>query len=959
MANQNRVILVVENSSTFILGTLQSEVYQRLRQETSYRPENAEYMVQNTGGGWDGLIPTICYRKCRCPVPKNGVHFPTGLLGKVRQFFKDEKIPVLIEDKRLAVNPTKNFAIDTGNFELRDYQQKIIEDAAARERGIVKLATGGGKCLRDKDLCLTEDGLLEMREISESLPLGEYVNCQKRLSSPLEEGGVELSSQFYRDGIGKSFKLTTDYKFTLTGTPCHQIKVVSATGDIVWKKLQDLSVGDYCVLTKNQKMFGSVDIDIEDAYWYGLLMGDGGYSQKSYISFTNSDKHLLDFVREYINKKQIKNFHDYDHNISAITRDMRICNVNYRKTLVDLGFEYSNALAKTIPVQVRKSNSKSLAMFLRGLYETDGWVGNEKNKPTICIGLSSQRAIDQLHVVLLNFGIVASRRLKKTTHADSHILAIYREYIPKFIKEIGFDPKGHKFQKLNDAMAACENIKCNTNTDIIPHQQKNLNKLRDLIKKAYGFYGTKKLVEESGVKFTTLRSWSDKCAWRNPSRGELRKFLLWCQSMFLSCDVGIEISVEANGLINRMLRLTEDDLFYDKVEKIEETISDNYDFVVPKSHSFVAQGFINHNTAVASGLIAKLNIHPFIFYVPSVDLLRQSKNELSKFIFENNKNLEVGEIGGGVCDIKDINVMTVQTAVRALGGKYKKSDEDDSDVKDSKEVQSHYREIKNLIMSAKGMIADEVQHWAAETCQIISDYSVACRYKYGFSATPWRDKGDDILIDSCFGKLIADINASFLIKKGFLVKPTIYFVPVNNWRGTKGFTYAELYKSAIVENTLRNTWIANIANNFYAEGRNVLVLVRQINHGNLLQEMIPGSVFLHGSCTKKERENHLAAVRRGEARLTIGSTIADEGIDCKPWDTLIQAGSGKSQTRALQRIGRILRPSISPITGKDKPNAVVVDFMDNCKWMLAHSRKRKQIYQTEEEFIIDDLVLEG
>ena len=87
-------------------------------------------------------------------------------------------------------------------------------------------------------------------------------------------------------------------------------------------------------------------------------------------------------------------------------------------------------------------------------------------------------------------------------------------------------------------------------------------------------------------------------------------------------------------------------------------------------------------------------------------------------------------------------------------------------------------------------------------------------------------------------------------------------------------------------------------------------------------------------------------MRKGEPQITISSVIFDEGIDVKPLDTLILAGAGKSSTRALQRIGRILRPY------KDKKNAIAVDFMDNCKYMQAHSKKRLNIYKTEEEFEI-------
>ena len=349
-------------------------------------------------------------------------------------------------------------------------------------------------------------------------------------------------------------------------------------------------------------------------------------------------------------------------------------------------------------------------------------------------------------------------------------------------------------------------------------------------------------------------------------------------------------------------------------------------------------------TAVSSGIIAGIGLSPTIFYVPSIELLYQAKNEIERFVRYLGKNVEVGVIGGGKKDIKDINVMTIQTAVRSLGGVWVKYDEEDY-TKDESNIDNK-EEIRDLIRSAKLIICDEVQHWAAETCQIISDNSINAQYRIGASATPYRDSGDDILIDACFGRVIADINASFLIKRNYLVKPTIYFSSTSRLTGLSKSSYPALYKKAIVENGGRNKIILNLANEFKNRDRKVLILVKQIVHGNLLEKIIPDSVFLHGSTSKKKRLKHLDVMREGKPSITIASVIFDEGIDVRPLDTLILAGSGKSSTRALQRIGRILRP----YGGKE--DAIAVDFMDQCKYLKQHSLKRLSIYKTEEEFEI-------
>jgi len=279
-------------------------------------------------------------------------------------------------------------------------------------------------------------------------------------------------------------------------------------------------------------------------------------------------------------------------------------------------------------------------------------------------------------------------------------------------------------------------------------------------------------------------------------------------------------------------------------------------------------------TSVAANIIKELSVSPFIFYVPSIDLLQQAHDELSRFIKCSGFNLEVGIIGNMKCDIKDVNIMTVQTAVRALGEKWKKFDKEEHSESKVSELDDNAKKlVKDLIMSSKGMICDEVQHWASETCQIISDYSMSAKYRYGMSATPFRDKGDDILINACFGKVIADVNASFLIDRGYLVPPTIYFVKIDNMKGTAFPTYEKAYKSAIVENGLRNSYIANIANGMKEQGKVILILCRHIAHGKMLSDMIEGSEFLHGSWTGKKRKKHLDKMRNREASVTIASSL--------------------------------------------------------------------------------------
>lgn len=358
-------------------------------------------------------------------------------------------------------------------------------------------------------------------------------------------------------------------------------------------------------------------------------------------------------------------------------------------------------------------------------------------------------------------------------------------------------------------------------------------------------------------------------------------------------------------------------------------------------------------TIIAGGIIEKLNVSPFIFFVTSIDLLIQARDSLSDYLRYNGSRLKVGQIGGGIIDIADINVMTVQTAVRALGKTWdQKTKFDSDDTDDATPIQQHKEELQGLLRSSKGVICDEVQHWRADTCQLIAKDLKSAYYRYGMSATPYRDEGDDLMIQACFGKKICRITASELIRDGWLVRPDIAIVNIEGKKSNYK-TWQKIYKDRIVENNYYNNLVANIANGYIEDGRLVLILVQQINHGKTIERLVDGSVFLSGKSTKKRREDNIRKLRNKEIRCICSTTIFDEGIDVRPLDVVVLAGQGKSRTRAMQRVGRITR------TSPGKKRATAIDLRVHDKFLLDHSLEREEMYRTEPEYCIKEYTPSG
>lgn len=354
-------------------------------------------------------------------------------------------------------------------------------------------------------------------------------------------------------------------------------------------------------------------------------------------------------------------------------------------------------------------------------------------------------------------------------------------------------------------------------------------------------------------------------------------------------------------------------------------------------------------TIIASKIIQTLGIKPVIFLVTTKDLLHQAHDVFSKTL----KRDDIGIIGDGKCDIQDITVSTIQTAIQAADDNqenFRSLIRDIADMQegsqDETEIDQPTKEkIRQFLKSVRVIFFDECQHAPADTCRAVLYQCENAVYKYGLSATPNREDGEDLTIEGLFGNNLINISASYLIKKGHLVRPEIYMFEIET--KVKSTSYQKEYKEYIVENAERNAIICGIAQAYSQMNKTVLILVNQIKHGNIIEEEIDDCIFLNGKKASKFRKQSIQDIRDRKTKVMIATTLADEGLDLPSLDVLILAGSGKSRTKALQRIGRVLRPS----AGKEK--AVVIDFLDaGGKYSKKHAAGRISIYRSEEEFII-------
>lgn len=355
-------------------------------------------------------------------------------------------------------------------------------------------------------------------------------------------------------------------------------------------------------------------------------------------------------------------------------------------------------------------------------------------------------------------------------------------------------------------------------------------------------------------------------------------------------------------------------------------------------------GIIRVATGGGKSLIAALMTSYFgkatCLYVVGKDLLHQMHRFLTQ-VFDQ----DIGIVGDGLCDIKDINIVSVWTVGQVVGMKKSEILSDVSDGEKSVDPQKYF-DIQDMMKSCKVHIFDECHLAACDTIQNISRY-IKPEHIYGMSASPWRDDGSDLLIESIFGHKIVEVPASHLIENGYLVKPYIKFKTVPKYPESLPKSYPTVYKNYIAENEVRNNLVVKGATKLVELGYPTLVLYQQISHGKKLFKMLnkeTSCMLLSGKDSSQQRELVKKKLENQEINCIVASTIFDIGVDLPALSGLVIAGGGKSSVRALQRIGRVIRKY------PDKEQAAIIDFLDQARFLKSHSLARYRVYASEKGF---------
>jgi phosphate starvation-inducible protein PhoH len=244
-----------------------------------------------------------------------------------------------------------------------------------------------------------------------------------------------------------------------------------------------------------------------------------------------------------------------------------IASSQFYQMLSHLGLSNGKAETKCVPKAILTATQEIVSAFLSGLFDANGTV--EKRDGSIVFSSISEKLVNQVQIILLNFGIVACKSDKRGTYLGnphfSFLLTISGKEAEKFDRLIGFRLERKKSRRILR--------KSNPNFDFVPNLKLHIN---------------------AAVKTTILTRAEHKKFWdyrierRRPSYEKLAEL--------------IEILQRKKNRSESLLHLQnilEKQLLFLEIRSITKSKARVFDLNVPKTHSFVANGFVNHNSFLA------------------------------------------------------------------------------------------------------------------------------------------------------------------------------------------------------------------------------------------------------------------------------------------------------------------------------------------------------------------------
>lgn len=265
-------------------------------------------------------------------------------------------------------------------------------------------------CLVDNTLISSNKGIKKIIDYKDILQDGS-----NETSTESDFGKCHLKS-YFDQGISNTVKITTENGYSLEGTYDHKVRVLSEGNGYIWKKINDLSFNDNIILKKNFIIDKKYWLDVKKAEFIGLYMADGWWdNDRLYISFNEKDE---DYIRNLINDSFGKTF---NFNV-FVRKDDYKCYGKFdisSKKMFDWFKKYNcikeGNINAFIPQIILDGSIDVINSFIKGYWRGDSCIINRDN--LVGFKTISEIMANQLHTILLGLGYI-SRLSKNNVEID-------------------------------------------------------------------------------------------------------------------------------------------------------------------------------------------------------------------------------------------------------------------------------------------------------------------------------------------------------------------------------------------------------------------------------------------------------------------------------------------------------------------------------------------------------------
>jgi ribonucleoside-diphosphate reductase alpha chain len=433
-------------------------------------------------------------------------------------------------------------------------------------------------CLVGGSLVATERGLVRL----ESLGDPEGHKWQDLGIAVATDEGPQQATKFYVNGLESVVTVQTAQGHRIQGTPQHRIKVVDPqSGEWVWKRFAEISEGDKVPLALN-RLVGHPQVvplpPLPEAYWtgehpsvvpramtadlaelVGYFMGDGSlHSRGLRFCVSNGDDDVVARLCELAKGTfgfsaavaPKKGYHEVRIDSVRIALWWEAC--GFAKVAPNAGHTAKGWVAH-IPSAVLHSNDRVVyGAFLRGLYEADG--DTSTGYPTL--KNTSIQMVRDAQTLLLAMGIPTTMRIRERKDSSGTApLATLRVLNLSYNRQ-WFDDIGFMSTRKSDGISR-NDLQQSGRNDHIPL--------------------TRAIIERLA-----------------PANDRLRRVLLMELARgTVSRRVATELADRSGDAeLQHLLSF-----FYDTVESAELGEEEfTFDLSVPANVTYVANGFVSHNT---------------------------------------------------------------------------------------------------------------------------------------------------------------------------------------------------------------------------------------------------------------------------------------------------------------------------------------------------------------------------